>query len=208
MDKKQASIIARWLMKNHKGIIGQIGDEATHKLWQFAEGNGISLKPKRVGRPKADQNLNFIPSGDINTSDLVNAAINYKIEKASDLARLFGTLTKGGYLDPATPLKSFYVFWHRRELFPWEDDKPICKYNVFTEAVSDPRNAPTEDDVNKFEQYALMFADYRVNSKNYANYDGECYTEYIGDDFTYYDGESYTMEDFREYIKWMEQEAD
>ena len=208
MDKKQASIIARWLRKNRKDIINQIGVEATHKLWQFAEGNGISLKPKRVGRPKADHNLNFIPSENITQGDIFNAAITYTVKKADDLARLFGILTKGGYLEPATPMKAFYEWWNRIEPLPWDDDKPICKYNVFTEAVSNSKNTPTEDVVSKFEQYALMFADYRVNSKNYANYDGECYTEYLGENFIYDDGESYTMEDLREYIKWMEQEAD
>lgn len=199
MDKKQATYLSRWFIKNRLSLIDEIGDYAAHKLQKFLESQGVDLQPKHRGRPKANVAEFIIAGDDIKEHCIYNAILNWRVRNAGDMARLFGIISTLGYCAPGAPMMAFYNLFTSVERLPWETG-PICTYKAFTEACSNKNNAPKEADLRKFDNLVceMAFFDRKTILEKESGW---------VDDYIIIDDEPVTTDEYNDYIRWLYEQA-
>ena len=192
---RQQEEVKRWFIKNLREIREALGDESSQKLVFFLESKGILKNTRKVGRPDAPNQLDFIPQGQITQNILVNTIINHRMNKAYDMAKMYAIISKLGFIAPDTPLKTVYNALISLGRFPFsEDEKSVCTYKAFTVACGKAKASKADCDlfIKNLEETDIWITIHEDEERQ--PYDN------IGYEI---DDELYTPEEVNEYLQFL-----
>ncbi len=145
---RQHSEIRKWFFDSHEILRKNLGDEATRKLIQLLESQGILKQPRKVGRPAAPKDLQILSSKKYSSDAIINVIMNSGIRTAKEMAKTYAIMSRLDMITPDTPMKTVYNGIIELIRFPWDKDSSFCCYKTFTEACRTAK--ATEDDCKKF----------------------------------------------------------